>query len=93
VDDERSVLPFNLNQPSLNVTLDFDAGTTGKCGRARSTAWDRDDRASEGVRAAHRVMREHEPGQDDSSLSLDSLNRSCCHTSRCKQSKDNRHHK
>jgi hypothetical protein len=57
VNDERAVLPFNLHKSSLNVTLDFDAGTTRKCGHASSTAWNRDDRASEGVRAAHRVMR------------------------------------
>ena len=59
MDHERALLPLNLNKWRLRVLLDFDAGTTGKCGRARSTAWDSDDRASEGVRAAHRVMREH----------------------------------
>jgi len=93
VNHEVSLFYSHLNQRRLSVLTDFDAGTTRKCGRASSTAWDGDDRASERVRAAHRVMREHAPGQDDSSLSLDSLNRSCCHTSRCKQSKDNRHHK
>jgi hypothetical protein len=61
---EVSLFHSHLNQRGLSVLTDFDAGTTGKCGHASGTAWYSDDRASERVRAAHRVMREHAPGQD-----------------------------
>jgi hypothetical protein len=59
VNDERAVLPFNLDKSSLNVTLDFDPRTTRKCSRVGGTKWDGDDRAEEGIRAVHRVMRLH----------------------------------
>jgi hypothetical protein len=59
---ERALLPSNLNKRGLSDALDFDAGTTGKCGYASGTGRDRDDRDSKDVRAVHRVMRQHAAG-------------------------------
>ena len=61
---ERALLPSNLNKRGLSDALDFDAGTTGKCGYASGTGRDRDDRDSKGVRAVHRAMRQHAAGHD-----------------------------
>jgi hypothetical protein len=69
VDNERAVLPFSLNQPSLSFTPDFDAATTGNCGHAGGTEWDGDDRAAKSVRAVHRGSVSTRQARTDSTLS------------------------
>ena len=66
MDYEVSLLPRNLNHRSLIVLLDFDRGTTRKCSRVGGAEWGGDDRALEGIRAVHRVMRQHALGQEGS---------------------------
>jgi hypothetical protein len=49
-------LPSHLNERSLSVVPDFDAGATRKCGRAGRADRNAHDRLRKRVRAAHRAI-------------------------------------
>jgi hypothetical protein len=61
---EGSLLPPNLNQRSLSVVLDFDAGTGGKSGRAGGTDRYCDDGLPKRVRTVHRANHQHALGRE-----------------------------